>query len=268
MPFVRVDDLVVHYELTGPADAPVVAFGNSLGTSFHLWDPNVAALAGRYRLLRYDMRGHGLTSVTPGQPRPTVDALAADFIGLLDTLGIGRVRYVGLSVGGMVGQKLGARYPDRVESIVLCATGNQLGSHEMWSARFAAIEKGGLEAIVDGAIDRWFTTTTKTQHPEIVEGFRAMICRTPVAGYIGVRDADLRADDARITVPTLVISGTDDQAAPPERGEALHAAIPHSQFVLLQNAAHLLNVEQTERVDALLAAFLADPTRAAVGASR
>jgi 3-oxoadipate enol-lactonase len=271
MPFVRVDDLVVHYELTGPVDAPVVAFGNSLGTSYHLWDANVGALSSHFRLLRYDMRGHGLTSVTPGPPRATVDALAEDFIGLIDTLGIDRVRYVGLSVGGMVGQKLAGRFPQRVEAIVLCATGNQLGTPEMWNARFAAIESGGLEAIVDGAIARWFTLETLTLRPELVEGFRTMICRTAPAGYIGVgmavRDGDLRADDAAIAVPTLIISGADDQAAPPDRGEALHAAIPHSRFVLLQNAAHLLNVEQDDRVNALLSAFLANPARAAVEAS-
>ncbi|HTW85783.1 MAG TPA: 3-oxoadipate enol-lactonase [Candidatus Sulfotelmatobacter sp.] len=266
MPFVRVDDLVVHYDLTGPADAPVIVFGNSLGTSYDLWDDNVGALCDRYRVLRLDMRGHGLTSITPGTPRPTIDAVTQDVVELLEALSIGRVRYVGLSIGGMIGQRLAATHPERLEALVLCATGNQLSTPEIWNARIASVEAGGIEAIADGTMQRWFAPSTHRDRADTIAGFRNMLVRTPQPGYIDgcktVRDADLRADDARITTPTLIISGAQDQAAPVERGQTLHAAIASSQFVVVDDAGHLLNVEQPDRVNRLLNAFLAEPTRA------
>ena len=265
MPFVRVDDLVVHYELTGPADAPVVAFGNSLGTSYHLWDDNVGALVDRFRLLRYDMRGHGLTSVTPGERRASVDTLTSDLVGLLDVLDIGRVRYVGLSIGGMVGQRFAATLPQRVEALALCATGSQLGTAELWNTRIAAVEKDGVASLVDGILARWFTETTRRERPDLVAGFGTMVARPPDAGYIGgcisVRDADLRADDRRIIAPTLIISGRDDLAAPPAAGEAMHAAIPGARLALLDGAAHILNAERPAQFNSLLATFLTDPAR-------
>jgi len=270
MPFVRVNDLVVHYDFAGPGGAPVIAIGNSLGTSFHMWDDNIAALSERYRVLRHDMRGHGLTSASADPARTSIDILTDDLVGLLDVLGINRVRYVGLSIGGMIGQHFAATHPDRVEAVVLCATGNQLGSPEVWNTRIATVEAGGLEAIADATMQRWFTQQTRSDRADTVAGIHTMLTRTSQSGYLGgsaaVRDGDLRADNTRITAPTLIISGTDDAAAPPAAGEAMHAAIAGSQLVVLENAAHILNMEHPARVDELILGFFADPARGAVGA--
>lgn len=262
MPFARAADIVVHFVADGPPDAPVVLLANALGSNLHMWDDQLAALARAHRVLRYDMRGHGLTGVTaPDDARPvTVERLAADAIALLDALGIVRARFVGLSIGGLVGQRVAAEYADRVESLVLCATGSRIGDAATWNARIAAVERDGLGAIVDATMARWFTDRMHAERPDVVRGFATMLARTPVAGYVGgcraVRDADLRADGARIRCRTLIVAGAADPSTPPALGAELRDAIAGAELLVIDGAAHILNVEQPAATNAALLRFL------------
>ncbi|GAC1534929.1 MAG: 3-oxoadipate enol-lactonase [Candidatus Velthaea sp.] len=265
MPFVRAGDLNVFYELTGPADAPVVLFANSLGTNVHVWDAQAAVFANEFRVLRYDMRGHGLTD--GAGTAASIATLARDVAALLDALTIARVSFIGLSIGGMVGQRFAAEYPARTEALVLCATGNQIGTADVWNARIASLERDGMPAVLEGVLARWFTSDTHAQRPEVIRGFGTMLDRMPAAGYAAgcaaVRDADLRADDARITAPTLIVSGGKDAVTPPSAGEEMKARIPSALMCVLPNAAHILSVEEPDEFNVQVLAFLRDSVRSA-----
>ncbi|HYZ16137.1 MAG TPA: 3-oxoadipate enol-lactonase [Candidatus Acidoferrum sp.] len=261
MPFVRVRDQVVHYTLTGASDAPVLMLANSLGTNLHVWDAQVDAFAASHRVLRYDMRGHGLTAADdPNVPATTVAELADDVAGLLDTLEIPRVRFVGLSLGGLVAQRFAAAYPRRVESLVLCGTANRMGPPEVWTARITAIANGGMSAIVEGVMARWFTPRSHAERPELMRGFGTMLERTPAAGYIAgcraVQAADLRHDDGRITAPTLVVGGRLDLVATPILTAELCAAIPGAEMLTLEHSAHILCAEEPEAFNEAVLRFL------------
>ena len=262
MPFVRPNDVTVHYDFTGPHDAPVVLLANSLATNTHMWDEQMNALSRKHRVLRYDMRGHGLTDVTPGD-RPTaasIERLADDAIALLNALGVNRVSLVGLSIGGMVGQRVAARYPERIDALVLCATGNRLGTIEIWDERLATVEREGVGVIVESTMGRWFTEQTHASRPDLVRGFANMVGRTPQGGYLAcgraVRDADLRADDALIRARTLIVAGTHDPTASPEVGAEMRDAIPGAQLEVMHAAAHMLCAEHPVAFNELLLRFL------------
>ncbi len=263
MPFIRARGITVHYDVTGPADAPVVILANSLGTGKQMWDDQVGPLAATFRVLRYDMRGHGLTECSPpGEPGAArIETLADDVAALLDELAIERVRFVGLSIGGMVGQRFAAAYPQRVEALVLCATGSRVGSAAVWQERLATVEREGLGGIVDAVMGRWFTRATHEQRLDVIAGFSTMLLRTPAEGYIAcgsaVRDADLREDDARIACRTLIVAGAADPSTPPALSAELHAAIDGSELLVLDDAAHILNVEQPTALNRALLRFLA-----------
>ena len=258
MPFIAAGDITVHYDLTGPVGAPVVLFANSIGTSFHIWDTQAARLAERYRVLRYDMRGHGLSGVTPAPY--SMDRLADDALALLDALGIERAHVCGLSIGGMMAQRLAAKAPQRVGSLVLCDTASRIGPPSVWEDRIAAIRAGGLSSIAQGVMARWFTERFRAERPEQVNGFVAMLSRTTDEGYIGcasaIRDADLRDDAARIASPTLVVVGDQDLATPPALVRELAEAIPGARFAVIADAAHIPCVEQAEALTVQLLDFL------------
>jgi 3-oxoadipate enol-lactonase len=261
MPFARAADLVVHYAVDGAPGAPVVMLANSLGTSFPMWDAQVEALARSHRVLRYDMRGHGLTDTTPsGGGAATVERLADDAVALLDALGIARVHFVGLSIGGMVGQRVAAHYPERVESLALCATGSRIGTAAGWNERIETVERDGLAAIAEAGMKRWFTSRAHTERPELVHGFAIMLTRTPVDGYVAgcaaVRDADLRADDARIRCRTLIVAGAEDPTTTPAMGAEMRDAIPSAELIVLDAASHMLCAERPEATNAALLRFL------------
>jgi 3-oxoadipate enol-lactonase len=262
MPFVRARDLAVYYDLTGPRDAPVLVLANSLATSVAMWDDNLAALAANRRVLRYDMRGHGLSEVPPDAVA-TIETLADDALALLDALGIGRVTFVGLSIGGMLAQVLAARHPQRVERLVLCATANRTANTAMWDERIAAVEAGGLDAIADATVQRWLTDETRRERGALAVGIRRMICTTSVAGYVAgaraVRDLDVRAHDRAIRCPTLIVAGSDDVATPVAAAEAIAAEIPGARTHVVRGAAHLLCIERPDEFDAAVQAFLRSP---------
>ena len=257
MAFVRAGDLAVHYELSGPPGRPTILFANSLGTNFHVWDAQEAALADRFRILRYDMRGHGLTDCLRGAY--TIAQLADDARALLDVLEIGPVHVCGLSIGGMVAQRLAATAPGRVLSLALCDTANRIGPPSRWDDRVAAVAKGGLESIADAVLKVWFTPDFLAKQPDAARGMANMLVRTPAEGYIGcclaLRDADLRDDEARIKCPTLVVVGDQDVATSPAVARELSNAIGGARLEVLAQAAHIPTVEQPAALNRLLGEF-------------
>jgi 3-oxoadipate enol-lactonase len=222
-----------------------------------MWDPQIAALAATHRVLRYDSRGHGQSAVTPGPY--TIEQLARDALHLMDALGIERARFCGLSMGGMVGQWLGTHAPQRFDRLVLCNTSALIGPPEAWNARIDAVRNGGMAAIVDAVLARWFTAPFLAQATDAVARTREMLLGTPADGYVAscaaVRDMDQRESAAHIAVPTLVIAGTHDVATPPADGRFLAEKIKGARFVKLP-AAHLSNIEAAPAFTRALTEFL------------
>src|SRR5262245_55817158 len=216
MPFVTVDAGQVHYRLEGPAERPVLVLVHSLGSDLSLWNPQVGPLARQFRVLRYDLRGHGASAVTQGLYG--IERLAHDLLDLLDALAIPRAHVCGLSIGGMVGLWLGAHAPDRVGKLVPANTAAQIGTREAWDARIEAVRRGGLEAITAAVLERWFTAAFRARCPEVVTAVRRTLLATPPDGYVAgcaaVRDADLRDVTRDGAAPVLVIAGTHDTATP------------------------------------------------------
>jgi 3-oxoadipate enol-lactonase len=258
MPFADVTGARLHYRFDGPNGAPVLLLSNSLGTNLGMWEPQMPALATRYRVLRYDSRGHGQSAVTPGPY--DIAQLARDALGLLDALRIDHAMFCGLSMGGMVGQWLGANAPQRITRLTLCNTAAQIGAADIWNARIDAVMNGGMAAIVDGVIARWYTPAFVAAAADTVARTRDMLLTTPANGYIAscaaVRDMDQRASAGRIAVPTLVIAGTHDAATPPAAGRFLADEIAGARYVELATA-HLSNVEAEADFTRALTEFLA-----------
>ena len=257
MPFAQLADVRLHYELEGDPQLPVLMLCNSLGTTLEMWTPQLAAFLAHFRVLRYDTRGHGQSEVTPGEY--SIARLGADALALLDHLGIRRVSFCGLSMGGMTGMWLGANHPDRIDRLVLANTGAKVGDPSVWAARFEAVRAGGMAAVTPGVLDRWFTARYQRLSPGEVQKVRAMLLATSPDGYVAngaaVRDMDQRAILARITAPTLVIGGTYDGSTPPELGRAVAQAIEGARYLEL-DAAHLSNWEQAGAFSAAVLSFL------------
>ncbi|MHB1572218.1 MAG: 3-oxoadipate enol-lactonase [Solirubrobacteraceae bacterium] len=247
-------------DLHGPAGAPALLLGGSLGTTRAMWDPQVTDLAARHRIVAFDHRGHG-TSPVPNGPYTIAD-MGRDVLALMDRLSLGRASYCGLSIGGMVGQWLAINAPERIERLILICTSAHLPPAQAWHERAQTVRSAGSPAVVaDAVVGRWFTAEWARQHPEPVERHRRMICQTPAVGYAACCEAiaamDLRAGLGWITCPTLVIAGREDPSIPPEHGEAIAAAIPGARIEILSPAAHLASVERADEVTALIAAHLA-----------
>lgn len=251
------------YRWDGPADAPVVLLGNSLMASMAMWNAQLPALAG-YRVLRMDSRGHGASPATPAPY--TLALLADDVIGLLDALSVQRVHFVGLSLGGMVGQVLGARHGKRLLSLALCDTASHTPAPALWDQRIATARRDGLAALAGPTLQRWFTAPFHERAPDVVQTVQDMMLETSVEGYVGcasaVRDLDQTALLKDISVPTAVIVGEHDPACTPAQARALHERIAGSTFTEIAASAHLPNIEQPEAFNrALLAHLHAHPAR-------
>lgn len=258
MPLIRINDIDLTYEFSGPSGAPVLVLSNSLGTTLAMWDGVAKRLRGRYRILRYDTRGHGGSATRDAETR--IDDLAADLLGLLDALGIARAHLAGLSLGGMTVQAAAAAAPERVLSLTLMATSAHLPSPESWGERAATVRAQGTAAIVEATLGRWFTPAFSAQAPAAVAAIREAFVACDPVGYAvccgAIGRMDLRPVLGRIGAPTLVIAGRDDPATPPAMAEAICAGIPQAELVLLPRAAHLLAVEHPEATAAHLGAFL------------
>ena len=256
MPLITANGVELFYDLTGPEGAPVAAFSNSIGATFEMWDAQARALAGRYRVLRYDTRGHGRSPVVD---RPaSIDDLADDLAGLLGALGVARAHVVGLSLGGMTAQALAVRRPQLVHGLVLMATSAHLPSG--WDERAALVREKGMGAIVDAVMARWFTPGFPAASPELVAPLRERFLRMDPRGYAVcchvIRDMDLRPSNAAIAAPTLIIAGADDPATPVAMMEDIRGRIAQAELVVLPRAAHILAIERAGLVNRHLAGFL------------
>jgi 3-oxoadipate enol-lactonase len=257
MPFVEVGELRTHYDMTRHGE-PVIVFSNSLGTDLSMWDPQMAALQPRFRILRYDTRGHGQSSVTPGDY--TIEQLGRDVVGMLDALRLDRVHFCGLSMGGMIGAWLGIHAPGRLHRLVLCNTAARIGAREVWNARIATVRKDGMKSVAAAVVERWFTPEFRAASPEVVAGAQRMLESSPPEGYTAccaaIRDMDQRELAAQIQAPTLVIYGASDPVIPLPEAHFLAERIPGAVEVELA-AAHLSNVEQADAFTKAVSDFLA-----------
>ncbi|MFG1767149.1 3-oxoadipate enol-lactonase [Micromonospora parva] len=244
----------LHLTVDGPTAAPVLLLGSSLGTAAAMWDPQVPALARRFRVIRYDHLGHGRSAVPPGPY--TLDLLGRELLRTLDDLDVPWVHYAGLSLGGMVGMWLATYAPERVRRLALLCTSASLGPPEQWRDRAATVRAEGLPTIADAVVARWFTPAFAAARPEVVAAHRAMLTATPPHGYAACCEAiaamDLRPDLGRVVAPTLVIAGADDPATPVPHAREIVGRIPQARLAVVDAAAHLANVEQPEQVCRLL----------------
>ena len=255
--FTTLDGCEIAWRLDGNADLPVLMLSNSIGTDLHMWDTQMPALTREYRVLRYDMRGHGQSGVPVGAY--SLDRLGHDALELLDALNLSTVHFCGLSLGGMVGQWLGIHAPERIERLVLCHTAPFIGPRDQWDARIRALLASTRDEIAAQFIANWFPASMRdAAHPSI-EPFRATLRATNPRGIAGclaaVRDMDLRRVLGTIPCATLVIAGAFDTVTLPEHGEQIAAAIPHAQLRMLP-AVHMSNVELSAAFDDVVLGFL------------
>lgn len=255
---VGVNGVEIACRFDGPEDAHVVMMSNSLMSDHTMWDVTVPALIDRYRVLRYDTRGHGRSGTTPGPY--SIEMLTDDAVGLLDQLGIRKVHFVGLSMGGMIAQQMGARFPDRVYSLSLCDSASEMPPRSMWEERFATAQAKGIAGLLDGTIQRWFTPPFIARDPESIEKVRRMILGTQVEGYIAcasaVRDMAQTTMLLDVKSPTLVLVGRQDPACSVGKAIVLHRMIDNSRMIILEDAAHLSNIEQPKAFNKALRTFI------------
>jgi len=249
----------INYEISG--SGPCVVFAHSLGSDLSIWESQKSALATRHSVLRYDIRGHGGSAATAGAY--DFDLLAADVVALLDALKIQRASFVGISLGGMIGQALALAAPQRLERLVLADTTGRYPpeTQATWPERIRQIEASGLEPLVGPTLERWFTAPYRAAHPDVAAHIGNIIRATPVAGYVGCCHAIAALDFTdrlkTLAIPTLVLVGDQDAGTPPAMARELAAAIPGARLEVIEGAAHLSNIEQAATFNKLLTGFLA-----------
>ena len=257
MPDIDIDGARIWYSVEGRDSAPVVLLLHSLGTSHELWDEQMPALRKSFRVIRYDMRGHGNSSASSGEL--TIERLGRDAIAVLDAAGASSAVVCGISIGGVTGIWLGQHSSRHVKRLVLANTAARIGTSEGWSTRMRTVREIGMQKAASDAMLRWFTNEFRERRPEVVAHFQAIASSCPLESYVGacaaLRDADLRRDLHRIMAPTLVIAGSEDPSTTVADGRYLRDNIPDAEMEVLQ-AAHLSNVERAEEFTELLTVFL------------
>jgi 3-oxoadipate enol-lactonase len=255
---IQINGVSIAYRFDGPESAPVVLLSNSLMSNYDMWDWTVPAISDRYRVLRYDTRGHGRSGTTPGPY--SIEMLADDAAALLDALSISKAHIVGLSMGGMIAQQLGARYPQKVLSLSLCDTASEMPPRHLWAERLAIASQQGIAGLVDGTIKRWFREGFIARAQQDIAKVRAMILGTGMEGYTGcasaVRDMAQTTMLLKIKAPTLVMTGRQDPACTVDQSTVLHRMIDGSRLVIIEDAAHLSNIEQPQAFNQSLRSFL------------
>ncbi|MEC4018193.1 bifunctional 3-oxoadipate enol-lactonase/4-carboxymuconolactone decarboxylase PcaDC [Streptomyces sp. H27-D2] len=254
----------LQYRFDGPEDAPVLILGPSLGTTWHMWDRQIPELTRHWRVLRYDLPGHG---GAPAHPAAAVGGLADRLLATLDSLGIERFGYAGCSIGGAIGAELALRHPHRVASLALISTSARFGTADSFRQRGVVVRTNGLDPIARSAPERWFTTAFAAAQPAIVEWSVQMVRTTDPGCYIAACEAlaayDIRNELSRISVPTLVLVGADDPVTPPADARVLVAGIPDARLALVPATSHLAPVEQPAAVTDLLIRHLTTAWQAA-----
>lgn len=250
----------MNYTLDGPESAPVVTLSHSLANDLTMWDPQLPALTAKYRVLRYDTRGHGGTDAPDGPY--SMEQLTGDARALLQALGIARTHFVGLSMGGMIGQVLGLTQPQMIRSLVLCDTSSRVPpeARPAWEERIATTVTQGMEPHVEFTIEHWFTAPFRDQRTEVVDRVRAIIRATDTKGYMGccgaIQSLDITERLAGIELPTLIIVGEEDMGTPVADSQAIQEQIRGSELEIIKSAAHLTNMEQPEVFNQALVGFL------------
>jgi 3-oxoadipate enol-lactonase len=257
MPMIQSGTCPINVQIDGNDSAPALILSNSLGTNLGMWDPQVPALTQHFRLVRYDRRGHGQSGAPAGSY--SMEMLGRDVLAIMDGLGIEKANWCGLSMGGMVGQWLGANAPERFDKLVLSNTASYYADKNAWADRINAVKTGGVAAVAAGVANRWFTPGFISREPDRVERLSQMVRETSVEGYLGccdaIRDMDHRDLLPKITAPTLIIAGKHDVATTPADAEFIRDRIPGAKLAML-DAAHISNVEQAEKFTAEVLGFL------------
>jgi 3-oxoadipate enol-lactonase len=257
MPDVNAAGCRLSYVVDG-SDGPVLLLSNPLGTTRDLWAPQAAPLAARFRVVRYDTRGHGASQAP--EDGYTLERLGADVVAILDDLGVARAHVAGMSLGGLTAMQLGLAAPDRVDRLVLANTAARIGSREIWESRIVQVRTEGLASVAAAALDRWFTPAFRAREPELAAASQAMLLGISPIGYAGcagvLRDADLRDEVSRIDRPVLVITGAHDPVTTPADAAFLCERIAGARACTL-DAAHFSNVEAADAFTAALLDFLA-----------
>lgn len=260
MPFARIGEVTLHYQVFGAAgEKPVLVFSNSLGTDFRIWSDLIGAFSKDFQIVVYDKRGHGLSDI--GQSPYKMDDHIDDLKGLLDHLGIDQISICGLSVGGMIAQGFAVRFPARVSSLILTDTGHKIGSDAIWNERINLVEERGISAISGAILEKWFSKSYRRDDNADFSGYRNMLERTSVPGYVGtcvaIRDADYTTASAQITVPTLCIVGSEDGSTPPALVKKMSEIITTSRYVEIEGAGHLPNIEKPDNMITAMRDFFA-----------
>src|SRR5467141_500254 len=257
MPVLKSGDARIHYALEGQSGSPVLVFSNSLGTNYSMWEPQIHEFHKKFRCLRYNTRGHGQSSSTPGPY--SIEQLGKDVIAMLDALDLDRVHFCGISMGGMIGMWLGANAPERLNQLILGNTGAKIGIAEAWNARIDAVQKNGMKSVASAVVDRWFTPAFRQKSSTTISKILKLLEETNQEGYAAccaaVRDFDFREQLGEVRKPALVIAGAHDPATPPADGRFLAQQIPGARYAEL-NAAHLSNIEAQDEFNNEVAAFL------------
>lgn len=252
------DGMRLAYRIDGPVQAPPLVFVNSLGADTRMWQPQIGALSSRFRVVRYDARGHGQSGAPEGPY--SIERLGRDLLALLDHLQVAKAHLCGISLGGMTVQWLAAHHPERAGRVVLANTAARIGTAEGWQARIDAVRAGGMAAVRDAVVARFLSAPYRASHPEETRAIGDMLEATSPTDYVGacaaLRDADLHALTPSIHAPALIVAGELDEATPPSQAKELHAAIVGSELVLLRGAGHLSNVEQPDEFNEFLLTFL------------
>lgn len=255
---IRANGISMGYRVDGLSSAPILLLSNGLATDMSMWDDQVAHFSSRYRIVRYDTRGHGDTPATA--PPYTLSVLVEDLRSLLDALGANKVHFVGMSLGGMIGQLFAVRYPGRLLSLSLCDTAARM-KRETWEGRIKQATVEGVAPLVEPSLVRWFTEPFRVTNPDLMDRVRRMINRTSTDGYVGCAGVVMAMDHvdhlARISTPTLVVVGRHDVSTPLSEAELMHANIAGSTLSVIEDASHLPNIEQAVEFNKILEAFLA-----------
>nr|WP_316651365.1 3-oxoadipate enol-lactonase [uncultured Gellertiella sp.] len=259
MAFATLNGLTVHYELIGnPKSKKMIVFANALGTDFRIWLPVFDEMSDDMSFLLYDMRGHGLTSLPEGAF--SIDTLADDLIALTEHLEFKKSIFCGLSVGGLVVQALALKRPDLVRKLILSNTAAKVGDTDTWNARIEAVRKGGLASISGSVMTRWFTEDFRESRAADVDGYRLMLERQSVEGYVrtaeAIRDADYRAGVKDMVLPVLCLAGDRDQSVPAAIVQDTADIIEGSAFEVIEQCGHMPSIEQPEQLAALIEDFI------------
>jgi len=249
----------VNYEIAG--SGPWLTLSHPLACDLHVWDGQMPALTAKFRVLRYDTRGHGGSAASTGPY--TLEQLADDAHDLFKTLGIGRTHWVGLSLGSMIGQTFALKYPAMLQSLALAGATSHYPAQASaaFEERIRSVEANGMEVVIESTLERWFTGPYRKTHPQVMDRIARCIRATPIAGYAGcchaVQRIDLTERLKEIKCPTLVMVGAQDPGTPIAMGRAIYHALPGTELVIIPAAAHLLNIEQTRAFNTALSSFLA-----------